>query len=59
MLFTVAPPPKAATVAVTPGGTMPGDPFTVSAEVPVTPDPLVTVTRLTSVPWCVPPNVSV
>ena len=50
VLFTVAPPPNPATLAVMRGGTMPDVPLAVSAEEPVTPDALVTSTRPTSVP---------
>ena len=38
---------------------IPAVPFVVSTVLPVTPDRFVSVTRLTSVPWCVPLNVSV
>ncbi len=38
---------------------MPAVPFVVSTVLPVAPDRFVSVTRLTSVPWCVPLNVSV
>ena len=53
------PPAKPATVAVEPSGMIPGMPFVVSTVLPVTPERFVSVTRLTSVPWCVPLNVSV
>ncbi len=54
-----APPPNPATIALVLGGTIPEVPLTVSAVVPVAPEPFVTVIWGTSVPWCVEPNVSV
>ena len=52
--------PNGATATVEPAGRMPAVPLTNSATAPVTPPvPLVTASRLTSVPWWAPPNVSV